>query len=151
MTRRLTVNLGLRYDIQTAPTDTQRRYSIFKPGVQSTVSPTALLGQLLPGDPGVPVGGVDTNYNHVSPRIGFAFDPFGNGKRVFHAAAGLFFGTISGNMWELSQNFQPFAVRFTNAFTHVTCMKNLYSSDLGLPQSDESSLVSWRFAVSVLL
>ena len=40
-----------------------------------------------------------------------------------------FFGTISGNMWELPQNFQPFAVRFTNAFTHVTSMKNLYSSD----------------------
>jgi outer membrane receptor protein involved in Fe transport len=129
ITRRLTLNLGLRYDIQTAPTDTQRRYSIFKPGVQSTVSPTAILGQLFPGDPGVPVGGVDTNYNHVSPRVGFAFDPFGNGKTVFHGAAGLFFGTISGNMWELPQNFQPFAVRFTNAFTHVTSMKNLYSSD----------------------
>jgi hypothetical protein len=128
-TPRLTVNLGLRYDIQTAPTDTQRRYSIFKPGVQSTVSPTAITGQLFPGDPGVPVGGVDTNYNHVSPRVGFALDAFGNGKTVVHGAAGLFFGTISGNMWELPQNFQPFAVRFTNAFTHVVSMKNLYSSD----------------------
>jgi hypothetical protein len=128
-TSRLTVNVGLRYDIQTAPTDTQRRYAIFKPGVQSTVSPTALLGQLFPGDPGVPAGGVDTNYNHVSPRLGFALDAFGNGKTVVHGAAGLFFGTISGNMWELPQNFQPFAVRFTNAFSHVVSMKNLYSSD----------------------
>jgi hypothetical protein len=32
-------------------------------------------------------------------------------------------------MWELPQNFQPFAVRFTNAFTHVVSMKNLYSTD----------------------
>ncbi len=128
-TPRLTVNLGLRYDIQTAPTDTLRRYSIFKPGVQSTVSPTAIQGQLFPGDPGVPAGGVDTNYNHISPRLGFALDAFGDGKTVVHGAAGLFFGTISGNMWELPQNFQPFAVRFTNAFPHVVSMKNLYSTD----------------------
>ena len=129
LTPRLTVNVGLRYDIQTAPTDTQRRYAIFKPGVQSTVSPTAILGQLFPGDPGVPVGGVYTNLNHVSPRLGFALDAFGNGKTVVHGAAGLFFGTISGNMWELPQNFQPFSVRFTNAFSHVVSMKNLYSTD----------------------
>ena len=71
---RLTLNLGLRYDVQTAPTDTQRRIALFEPGVQSTVSPNAMLGQLFPGDPGVPDGGVDTNYNHFSPRVGFAYD-----------------------------------------------------------------------------
>ena len=74
---KLTLNLGVRYDVQTAPTDTQRRIAVFQPNVQSTVSPNAMLGQLFPGDPGVPAGGVDTNYNHVSPRLGFAFDPKG--------------------------------------------------------------------------
>jgi hypothetical protein len=126
---KLTVNLGVRYDVQTAPTDTQRRIAVFEPGVQSTVSPTAMLGQLFPGDPGVPAGGVPTNYNHVSPRIGFAFDPYGNGRTVFHGGAGLFFDTISGNEWMLSQNFQPFAVRETSAFTHVTSLSNIYPSD----------------------
>ncbi len=29
----LTFNLGLRYDVQTAPTDTQRRIAVFRPGV----------------------------------------------------------------------------------------------------------------------
>jgi hypothetical protein len=125
----LTVNLGIRYDVQTAPTDTQRRYAIFKPGVQSTVSPNAILGQLFPGDPGVPQGGVDTNYNHVSPRVGFAFDPYHNGKTVFHGGAGLFFDSVSGNEWTLSQNFQPFAVRETAAFTHVVSLQHIYSTD----------------------
>jgi outer membrane receptor protein involved in Fe transport len=125
----LTLNLGVRYDVQTAPTDTQRRIAVFEPGVQSTVSPTAMLGQLFPGDPGVPAGGVDTNYNHVSPRAGFAYDPFNNGHTVFHGGAGLFFDTISGNEWMLSQNFQPFAVRETNAFTHVVSLQNIYSTD----------------------
>lgn len=126
---RLTLNLGVRYDVQTAPVDTQRRIAVFEPGVQSKVSPNAMLGQLFPGDPGVPDGGVDTNYNHFSPRFGFAFDPKGNGKTVFHGGAGLFFDTIGGNEWMLSQNFQPFAVRMTNAFTHVVSLQNIYSTD----------------------
>jgi outer membrane receptor protein involved in Fe transport len=125
----LTLNLGVRYDVQTAPTDTQRRIAVFEPGVQSTVSPNAMLGQLFPGDPGVPAGGVDTNYNHFSPRVGFAYDPFKNGRTVFHGGAGLFFDTISGNEWMLSQNFQPFAVRETSAFTHVVSLQNIYSTD----------------------
>jgi outer membrane receptor protein involved in Fe transport len=125
----LTVNLGLRYDVQTAPTDTQRRIAVFEPGVQSTVSPSAIQGQLFPGDKGVPAGGVDTNYNHFSPRLGFAYDPFRNGHTVFHGGAGLFFDSISGNEWMLSQNFQPFAVRETNAFSHVVSLQHIYSTD----------------------
>jgi hypothetical protein len=125
----LTVNLGIRYDVQTAPIDTQRRIGVFEPGVQSTVSPNAMLGQLFPGDPGVPDGGVDTNYNHFSPRIGFAYNPFHDGHTVFHGAAGMFFDTISGNEWMLSQNFQPFAVRETGAFTHVVSLQHIYSTD----------------------
>src|SRR6185312_1749505 len=125
----LTLNLGVRYDVQTAPIDTQRRIAVFQPGVQSTVSPNAMLGQLFPGDPGVPDGGVDTNYNHISPRFGFAYDPFGRGRTVFHGGAGLFFDTISGNEWMLSQNFQPFAVRETNAFSHVVSLQHIYSTD----------------------
>lgn len=129
ITPQLTLNLGVRYDVQTAPTDTQRRIAVFEPGVQSQVSPTAMLGQLFPGDPGVPAGGVDTNYNHFSPRLGFAWSPFATGRTVFHGGAGLFFDTISGNEWMLSQNFQPFAVRETNAFTHVVSLQHIYSTD----------------------
>ena len=125
----LTLNLGVRYDVQTAPIDTQRRIAVFRPGVQSTVSPNAIQGQLFPGDPGVPAGGVDTNYNHVSPRLGFTLDPYHQGKTVFHGGAGLFFDSISGNEWMLSQNFQPFAVRETNAFTHVVSLQHIYSTD----------------------
>lgn len=125
----LTVNLGLRYDVQTAPTDTQRRSAIFQPGMQSTVSPSAIPGQLFPGDPGVPAGGTATNYNHFSPRLGFAYDPFKTGRTVFHGGAGLFFDSVSGNEFTLPQNFQPFSVRETNAFTHVSSFTHIYSTD----------------------
>ena len=125
----LTLNLGVRYDVQTAPTDNQRRIAVFRPGVQSTVSPNAIPGQLFPGDPGVPAGGVATNYNHISPRLGFTYDPFKTGRTVVHGGAGLFFDSIGGNEWLLSQNFQPFAVRQTGSFTHVSSLQHIYSTD----------------------
>jgi hypothetical protein len=129
VTPTLTLNLGVRYDVQTAPIDNQSRIAVFQPGSQSTVSPLAIPGQLFPGDPAVPAGGVGTNYNHVSPRVGFTYDAFHTGRTVFHGGAGLFFDSISGNEWMLSQNFQPFAVRETGTFSHVVSLQNIYSTD----------------------
>jgi outer membrane receptor protein involved in Fe transport len=134
----LTINLGIRYDWQQAPTDTQNRETNFSPGVQSHAFPNvnisgktgnqlAPIGMLFPGDPGVPKGGAFTPHNHFSPRAGLSYDPFGNGKTVFHAAAGLFFGSIAGNEWELPSNFAPYAVRPT--FSKVTSMTHPYAND----------------------
>lgn len=115
---RLTLNLGLRWDIQTPPTDPQNKESTFVPGVQSTVRPTAPVGILFPGDPGITRGIIPVKYNHLSPRLGFAFDPFGDGKTSIRAAAGLFWGSVSGNEWNTTSNFEPFAIRI-NPFPNV--------------------------------
>lgn len=134
----LTINIGVRYDWQQAPTDTQNRETNFIPGVQShafanvnisgkTGNQLAPIGLLFPGDPGVPKGGAFTPDNHVSPRLGISFDPFGNGRTVFHAAGGLFFGGIAGNEWELPSNFAPYAVRPT--FSKVTSLTHPYAND----------------------
>ena len=58
---------------------------------------------------------------------GFAWDPYGTGKTVFHGAAGIFFGGISGNEWELPSNFAPYAVRPT--FSKVTSLTHPYAND----------------------
>ncbi|WP_242617760.1 TonB-dependent receptor [Edaphobacter modestus] len=134
----LTLNLGIRYDWQQAPTDPQQMQSNFSPGVQShafqnvsivgkTGPQLAPIGMLFPGDPGVPKGGVFTPLNHVSPRAGFAYDPYGNGKTVIHGAAGLFFGGISGNEWEFPSNYAPYAVR--NTYNKVVSFTHPYTGD----------------------
>lgn len=133
----LTLNLGIRYDWQQAPTDPQHMQTNFTPGVQShafnstiigTGGTLAPLGMLFPGDPGVPKGGAFTPLNHVSPRLGFAFDPYGNGKTVIHGAVGLFFGGISGNEWEFPSNYAPYAVR-NSGYTKVVSLTHPYSND----------------------
>jgi len=110
---RLTLNLGLRWDIQTPPKDSADQQSTFIPGEQSKVNPNAPVGLVFPGDQGVPRGIVPTRWAHVSPRFGFAYDPFGDGKTSIRGAAGIFWGSISGNEWNQTSNYQPFATRLT--------------------------------------
>lgn len=134
----LTVNIGVRYDWQQAPTDPQRMQTNFKPGVQSHAFPTvsiigttktlAPIGMLFPGDPGVPKGGVFTPNNHFSPRLGFAWDPFDDGKTVIHGAGGIFFGGIAGNEWEFPSNYSPYAVR-NSGYSKVVSLTHPYSGD----------------------
>ena len=123
---RLTLNLGLRYDVQQAPTDTQNRYAQFSQGVQSTVVPSAPLGMLFVGDKGVPRGGVNTRFNHFSPRVGFAWDVFGNGKTSLRGGAGIFWGSVSGNEWNEMSNYQPFSVR--EQFNDIQSLTNPYGN-----------------------
>jgi hypothetical protein len=110
---RLTLNLGVRWDVQTPPTDPQDKESTYVPGVQSTVRPTAPLGILFPGDAGFTRGIISVPWSHVSPRVGVAWDPFGNGKTAIRAGAGIFYGSVSGNQWNTTSNFEPFAIRLT--------------------------------------
>ncbi len=89
MTPTLTLNLGLRYDVITAPTDRFDRYSNFNP---TAINP-------LTGTPGVlQYAGVDfgrqvsnTNYDNIGPRVGFAWDAFGDARTVVRGGYGIFY------------------------------------------------------------
>jgi hypothetical protein len=109
----LTLNLGLRWDVQTPGTDPLNRFTTYVAGQQSAVNPSAPAGLLFYGDPGVQRGVIKTAWNHVSPRIGLAWDPFGDGKTSIRGAAGVFYGSISGNEWNTMTNYQPWATRLT--------------------------------------
>ena len=123
----LTLNLGVRYDIQTAPTNTQNMLMQFRPGVQSTIAPNNMKGIVFPGDPGVPRGGVDNRYDHFSPRIGLVWTPYPNGKTVVHLGGGIFYGSIGGNLWAYPSNGEPFSGRPT--FNNVIHVSDPYATD----------------------
>jgi outer membrane receptor protein involved in Fe transport len=125
----LTLNLGLRWDVQTAPTDPLNRVVNYEPGQKSIVNAAAPVGALFFGDPGIERAGIPTSYTHFSPRVGFAWDVTGDGKTSIRGAAGLFYGSISGNEWNTMTNFQPFSTRLT--FTNINQKTNAAGVPLG--------------------
>ena len=90
-TSRLTLNLGLRYELPFPSTETNNQVNLFVPGAQSKVIPGAPAGLLYPGDAGVPAGLIPTQKTAFAPRVGLAWDPLGDSKTVISAAYGIFY------------------------------------------------------------
>jgi hypothetical protein len=91
VTSRLTMNLGLRYELPFPSTENNNEVNLFVPGAQSKVLPSAPAGLLYPGDPGVSSGLIPTQKTAFAPRIGLAWDPRGDSKTVISAAYGMFY------------------------------------------------------------
>lgn len=108
---RFTLNVGIRYDLQLPYTDQHDRGLTWIEGRKSQMVPSAPTGLLFPGDPGVGRGIIGADRNNFAPRVGFAWDPFGDGKTSVRAAAGVFYGSISGNQWNSMMDRAPFTVR----------------------------------------
>jgi hypothetical protein len=127
VTPRFTANIGIRWDIDTPPVDSHNRTESFIPGEQSTVAPLAPKGIVFPGDKGVGRGIISTKYYHVSPRLGFAWDPFGDSKTSIRGAAGIFFGNVAGNEMNQPGNAVPFALRPQTGEGPLNSITNFYS------------------------
>ncbi len=96
VTPRMTLNLGLRYELATPFEDSGDALNSFRPGQQSTRFPEAPTGLVYPGDEGVPKGTYDTDRNNFAPRLALAWDPTGDGRSSLRAGWGLFFDSIPG-------------------------------------------------------
>ena len=106
---RLTVTYGLRYEYTSPETDTHGYSFSIVPGLQSVKFPGAPLGFLVPGDPGAPRGWYFPDHTNFSPRIGIAWDPFGDGKTSIRGGGGLFFDTLNGWMSDWATDEAPWA------------------------------------------
>lgn len=93
VTPRLTLNLGLRWDPFFPYTDANGKIAAWRPGQQSTVYPNAPEGILYEGDPGLPPGGYNRAWKNFGPRVGFAWDVFGNGSTAVRGGFGMYYDT----------------------------------------------------------
>jgi len=93
---RVTLNYGLRYEVNQPFAESQNHLNAFHPGQQSTVFPNAPAGLVYPGDTGVPRGTYPTDKNNIAPRLAAIWDATGDGRTSLRAAWGLFYDTLPG-------------------------------------------------------
>jgi outer membrane receptor protein involved in Fe transport len=104
--KNLSLNLGIRYEYNQPKLDTQGRSFSIIPGLQSTVFTGAPVGMVFPGDKGAPVGTNFPDKHDWAPRVGFAWDPKGDGKTSLRGGFGIFYDVLKGED-NLQFNGQP--------------------------------------------
>jgi hypothetical protein len=167
ITRRLTINAGLRYSYFPSPTDSNNTLvnfdpTLFNPANAAVIDPTsgAMTGLTVSGNPvnaatyanGLifptgtacsaaqaigpmvtcsPFGGrVNPNSNqNWGPRLGLAYDPFGDGKWAVRAGVGLFYDRTLNGIWEQNAFTNPPLVQTATVNnTPLTSTLNLFDS-----------------------
>src|ERR1700674_4423318 len=92
----LTANLGLRYEIATVPSETSGRLA----SLQNLTDPTVIVHSPLYSTP---------TLRNFEPRIGFAWDPFGNAKTAVRGGFGMFdVQTFPANLRHTIDGTAPF-------------------------------------------
>src|SRR5262249_2538032 len=80
LSRRLTVNYGIRYDYFGPPHDSKKDLSVFLPNKGGLVTVGAGIPTIYPGD-----------WKNIAPRVGFAFRPRDTGNLVVRVGFGFYF------------------------------------------------------------
>lgn len=110
-TSRLTVNLGLRYEFMTKVHELYGREVVLL-DIQQSSTPTT----------GLQVS--DPSYGNWSPRIGLAYDVFGNGKTALRGGFGLYYdvGNIGAMLTQVPTGFPPFSQQTNASFPTGTVL-----------------------------
>lgn len=92
--RRVTLNLGLRYEFITVPKENQGRVA----SMPDLYAASTTVGDPLFENPSL---------KNIAPRAGFAWDITGDGRNALHGGGGLFFEPILGNVYRAYGNRTP--------------------------------------------
>lgn len=118
-TRRLTVQMGLRWDPYLPYQETDGRVVCFRPGYKSQRYPNAPVGMIFGGgggashDPGCPAAGAYSNLANLGPRLGFAYRLTQDGKTSLRGGAGIYYNPPMTTQYNAYADTAPFAPSFS--------------------------------------
>lgn len=172
---RLTLNLGLRWELPGPQYDKYGRYSGFvpslgklivaddrsAPNLAALVAGVGLTGTVgLARDYGIPPSLIFMRYHDFAPRFGFAWRPFGGNRSVVRGGFGLFDSKSAQNpMTQQMSNTFPFGISQTvnrtatnpNALTFANPFANATGAALSVGGVDLSAarqyLLSWNMTL----
>ncbi len=163
--KRLTLNLGLRWEGLPHAYDTNNRASNFYPnlynpadaaqfttptsgalntsgpgfttvpGVKLSNVPFYLNGVGLAGRNGIPRGLVDNHWTTFAPRIGFAYDVYGSGKTILRGGFGIFYERNGGNEEYNMGTNVPFSNSGTTIYPYLDTVTTSWTNGLSAGQS----------------
>lgn len=125
--KNLTFNIGARYELDTPLVDSKDRVNTFRPGQKSTIFPTAPVGMVFPGDIGITRSTYQTDKNNIAPRVGFAWDVFGDGKMSLRGGYGMFYDTVISETTLQFLTAAPYAIQ---PFADCTTVDNPFANPL---------------------
>ena len=100
--RNLTLDLGFRYDANLTPTERYDRFVVFDPASVSLLRVGRDIDQVY-----------DSNASNFQPRVGFAWDPFGDGKTSVRSAYAILVEQPTSNIAAQMSSNPPLATPFS--------------------------------------
>lgn len=124
----LTLNLGLRYELQKPLKEANNRIANFVPELGEVARAD---DQRFPGSL------IATDKNNIGPRFGFAIRPFGNDRTVIRGGAGIYYSleTFNPIREQLALNFPFNVLEEYNASRSSRSLSNLLSFANPFPSS----------------
>jgi hypothetical protein len=116
LTPKLVMNAGLRWEPLLPPHDFFNRgaefsRSAFDTGKTSAVFTNAPAGSFFYGDPGVAKGFTQNSPWNFSPRLGFVFNPDGQGKTTFRVGGAYLYDTLGTYLtYRVTANNLPYGI-----------------------------------------
>ena len=101
---KLTLNLGVRFDHNTGGIPDYKRLAVGEPSIAIAINAVET-DEIVPGQPDL------INWNLISPRIGFVFDPTAQGRTAIKGFFGMFYNqNVIGNWDAPAPGLPPFQV-----------------------------------------